>query len=151
MEIQSGDDSLYIPTPERMVREKIKNTSIVPLNVCFMDLRQLDKFMKQLNEVRVCATPGCKGKLTPVHVKSAGLGGAVSIGYNCTGCVSQTAVFETSAKYELDNTTEVSIASSAGFFYHRRFHTHDLLQNAEACARLSRGKCFSQPSGDCIQ
>ena len=54
-------------------------TAIVPLNVCFMDLRKLDKFMEQLNEVRVCT---CKGKL---HVKSAGLGGVVSIGYKCTG------------------------------------------------------------------
>ena len=77
-----------------------------------MDLRQLDKFTKQLNEVRVCSTPGCKGKLTPVHVKSAGLGGAVSICYNC---VSQTAVFEMSAKYKLDNTTEVSIAVQVAF------------------------------------
>ena len=68
--------------------------------------------MKQLNEVCVCATPG---KLTPVRVKSAGLGGAVSICYNCTGCVSQIAVFETSAKYELDNTTEVSIAVQVAF------------------------------------
>ena len=63
----------------------------------------------------MCATPGCKGKLTLVHVKSAGLGGVVSIGYNCTGCVSQTAVFETSAKYELDNTTEVSVAVQVAF------------------------------------
>ena len=48
--------------------------------------------------------------LTIVHVKSGGLGGAVYIGYNCTGCISQTVVFETSAKYEFDNPTEVSIA-----------------------------------------
>ena len=46
-----------------------------------MDLTQLDKFMKQLNQVRKCATPGCQGSLTPVHVKSVGLGGAITIGY----------------------------------------------------------------------
>ena len=28
IEIQSGDDSLYLPTPERMVRRTIQNTSI---------------------------------------------------------------------------------------------------------------------------
>ena len=78
-------------------------------------LRQLDMFMKQLNEVHMYATPGCKGKLTPVRVKSVGLGGAVSIGYNCTGCVSQTVVSKTSAKYELDNPTEVSIAVQIAF------------------------------------
>ena len=115
MQSQSVDDVLYLPTPERMVREGIQSTAIVPLNVCFMDLRQLDKFMKQLNEVRVCATPGCNGKLTPVHVKSAGLGGAVSITYNCTECIGQMAVFETSSKYELGNTTEVSIAVQVAF------------------------------------
>ena len=67
-------------------------------------------------------------------MKSAGLGCAVSIGCNCTGCVSQAAVLEMSAKYELDNTTEVSI-SNAGCFYRCRFHPHDLVQNTEACAR----------------
>jgi len=62
MEIQSADDSLYIPTPERVVREKIKNIAVVPLKVCFMDLRQLDKFMKQLNEVCVCVPlPAVRG------------------------------------------------------------------------------------------
>ena len=45
MDIQSGDDSLYLPTPERMVRKTIQNTAIVPLNVCFMDLRQLEKYV----------------------------------------------------------------------------------------------------------
>ena len=51
---QSADDSMYLPTPIRIVRETIKNVVIVPSKVCFMDLTQLDKFMKQLNEVRVC-------------------------------------------------------------------------------------------------
>ena len=80
-----------------------------------MDLTQLDKFMKQLNQMRNCATPGCKGELTPVHVKSAGLGGAVSIGYTCNGCVSQTTLLETSAKYELTSISEISIAVQVAF------------------------------------
>ena len=76
---ESADDSLYIPTPDRVVRNKLQNISALPLKVCFMDLSQLDKFMKQLNQIRVCATPGCKGALTPERVRIAGLGGAVSI------------------------------------------------------------------------
>lgn len=80
---ESCDDSLYVPTPERKVRESIKNVCLVPNQVCFMDLNQLDKFMKQLNQARVCATPGCQGDLVPVHVKSAGQGGAITIGYTC--------------------------------------------------------------------
>ena len=65
--------------------------------------------------MRNCATPGCKGELTPVHVKSAGLGGAVSFGYTCNGCVSQTALLETSAKYELTSTSEISTAVQVAF------------------------------------
>ena len=79
--VESHDGSLYIPTPQRKVRKRIKNTSIVPLNICFMDLNQLDKFIKQVNQIRCCATPGCKGALSPINVKSEGLGGAVSITY----------------------------------------------------------------------
>ena len=112
---QSADDSLYLPTPERMVKDSIRGIAIVPKKVCFVDLTQLDKFMKQLNQMRNCATPGCKGELTPVHVKSAGLGGAVSIGYTCNGCVSQTALLETSAKYELTSTSEISTAVQVAF------------------------------------
>ena len=57
--------------------------------IYFMDLNQFDKFIKQ---VKYCCTPGCKGVLTPVYVKSVGLGGTISI--NCT-CGNQGAIFET--------------------------------------------------------
>ena len=108
--VESLDDSLFLPTPQREVRNIIRKvTSLTPTKeVCFMDLTQLDKFMKQLNAVRVCATPGCKGKLAPVHWKRAGLGGAINIAYNCDGCAGQLALFETSAKYELGMSILVS-------------------------------------------
>ena len=103
-ESHAADDSLYLPTAERMVRESMKNPAIVPSNICFMDLTQLEKFMKQVHEMRVCGTPGCKGNLTPISVKSIRLGGAVSISYVCNGCGSRMAFFETSSKYELGGT-----------------------------------------------
>ena len=53
-----------------------------------------------------------QGELIPVHVNSAGQGGAVTIHYTCNGCVSQTAIL---AKYELGNTSEVSIAVQVAF------------------------------------
>ena len=53
-----------------------------------MDLNQLDKFIKQINQIRCCATPGCKGALSPINMKSVGLGGAVSVTYACNGCAS---------------------------------------------------------------
>ena len=60
---QSGDDSLYLPTPERMASESVRenvrlNAVIVPHKVCFMDLTRLDEFIKQMNHIRACATRG---------------------------------------------------------------------------------------------
>ena len=113
--VESNDGSLYIPTPQRKVRERIANASIIPSNICFMDLKQLDKFIKRVNQIRGCATPGCKGALCPIHVKSLGLGGALSITYACNGCANQWALFETSSKYELDCATEISVAAQVAF------------------------------------
>ena len=114
--LESHDDSMYVPTPQRKVRKSIKDIAIiVPSNICFMNLNQLDKFIKQLNQIRCCTTPGCKGALRPVYVRSVGLGGAVSISYACNGCASQWALFETSSKYELGGATEVSIATQVAF------------------------------------
>ena len=96
-------ESLYVPTPDRLVKGNITS---LPLKVCFIDLTQLDQFMKNVNCAHVSATSGCRGELTPVHVKRAGLGGAVSIHYICSGCVQQAAIFETSFKYELTSTIE---------------------------------------------
>ena len=112
-ETESGDDSLYLPTPEREVRDSIRK--VCPNKVCFMDLNQLDKFMKLLNQARACTTPGCQGDLVPVHVKSAGQGGAITIGYTCNGCVGRTIVFETSSRYEPGRSTEIGIAIQVAF------------------------------------
>ena len=98
------------------MRESVRlRAVIVPHKVCFMDLTRLDEFIKQLNHIRACATPGCKGELIPVHVNSAGQGGAVTLHYTCSGCISQTAVLETSSRYELGNGSEVSIAVQVAF------------------------------------
>ena len=86
--IESTDGgSLYVPTPQRIVRKNACVVRNVPSNtVCFMDLNQFNKFIKQVNEIRCCATPGCKGALTPVYVRNVGLSGAVSISCTCNGC-----------------------------------------------------------------
>ena len=86
-------DSLYLPTPEKVLREKVRmHATMLPSKVCFMDLTKFDEFMKQLNHIRACsATPGCNGKLIPVHV-NAGKGGTITIQYACDGCVGREAV-----------------------------------------------------------
>ena len=93
-------------------RKKLLNSSCIPFKVCFMDLSQLDMFMNQLNKIRACTTPGCKGNLVPDRVRSTGLGGAVSFKYMCNGCVCKTALFETSSKYELTSSSDISIVFS---------------------------------------
>ena len=80
-----------------------------------MNLSQLDKFMEQVNSIRSCITPQCSGILIPVHVRSTGLGGAISVSYTCSGCASHSALFETSSKYELTNTSEISVAVQVAF------------------------------------
>ena len=113
--VESNDGSLYIPTPQRNVRESIKNVEIVPSKVCSMDLKQLDEFIKRVNQIRCCATPGFKGVLSPIDVRSVGLGGAPSITYACNGCASQWALFKTLSKYKLSNATEISVAAQVAF------------------------------------
>ena len=80
-----------------------------------MTLSQLDKFVEQLNSIRRCITPECNGILIPVHVRSTGLGGALSVSYTCNGCAAHSALFETSSKYELSNTSEISVAVQVAF------------------------------------
>ena len=80
-----------------------------------MNLSQLDKFMEQVNSIRSCITPGCNGKLIPVHVRSTGLGGALSISYTCSGCAGHSALFNTSSKYDLSNNNEISVAVQVPF------------------------------------
>ena len=59
----TGDDgSLYVPTPQREWRESARIVrNVRSKNICFMDLSQFDKFIKHVNKIRCCATPGCKG------------------------------------------------------------------------------------------
>ena len=120
--IESADDSVHLPTPPPLIRRTIKAVSI-PQKVCFMDLAQLDKFIEQLNHIRSCVTPGCMGELIPVKVSSVGLGGAVSIKYNCNGCANHEALFETSSKYELHNTSDISVAVQVAFIVAGCTHT----------------------------
>ena len=128
----SADESIYIPSPDQVVRKKLLKSSCIPLKVCFMDLSQLDMFMNQLNKIRACTTPGCKGSLVPDRVRSTGLGGAVSIKYMCNGCVCKTALFETSSKYELTGSNDISIAVQVAFIIAGCTHItyHKVLKHA---------------------
>ena len=70
-----------------------------------------------------CCTPGCKGALIPVYVKSIGLGGAVSISCTCNSCGNRGAIFDTSLMYELGSAPKISVAIQVAFIIAGCTHT----------------------------
>ena len=65
----------HVPTPDRLRLGKASPIDL-PNNLCFITLPDLGKFF---NNIRHCSTPGCKGNLVPIGVKTKGLGGAISV------------------------------------------------------------------------
>ena len=105
----STDGSLYIPTPERASASTVMGTGSpidLPNQVGFIELPQLERFLEAMNRIRRCTTPGCKGNVVPLAVKSRGLGGGLSVSCVCDGCAMKGAVFETHSKHtnQLGNT-----------------------------------------------
>ena len=95
-EVACLDDSLFIPTPDRRGMAQGKPSPIdLPNKLCFIPLPQLGKCLDSINELRSCNTPGCRGDLAPISVKSQGLGGGVSVSVCCTGCGIKGTMFET--------------------------------------------------------
>ena len=107
------DVSVYLPTPERHTNawlSKVRDDTDCALanKIVFMDLSQLDKFVKLINK-----TPNSNGELVPVRVKSTGLGGAVSISYMCSGCVTQNVMLDT--KFTSNICSEISVSIQVAF------------------------------------
>ena len=75
---------MYVPTPDRARLGKVSPVDL-PNRLCFITLPDLGKFLKLLNDIRHCATPGCKGNVVPIGVKCQGLGGGISVSC-CDGC-----------------------------------------------------------------
>ena len=114
-----------------------------------MDLNQFDKLIN--SEIQCCATPGCKGALTLVYVRSVGQGGAVSIICTCNGCGNRGAILETSSKYNLGSATEISIAIKVAFIVAGCTHTTYYIVLKHALGIEAVSKPFSQPSRECTQ
>ena len=109
-----SSQSIYIPTPQKNLwAHRITRDVPIPDRVCFVELKQLDSFVQQLNACRHCSTPGCSGDLVPSHVKTIGLGGAVSITFSCSGCLMHHIPFESSVK--CDGTTKIGVAVQVAF------------------------------------
>ena len=109
-----SSQSVYIPTPQKNLwARRISLDVPMPNKVAFVELKQLDSFVQQMNACRRCATPGCSGDLVPSSVKTSGLGGAVSITYSCDGCLAHHIPFESSLKCE--GTTKIGVAVQVAF------------------------------------
>ena len=82
-----SDDSDYIPTPLRpKLRRPLRVPISVPHHCIFLDLKQIERFVDHLNDMRGCKTSGCKGRLVPLEVVTRGMGGTATVAYMCDGC-----------------------------------------------------------------
>ena len=129
-----------MPTPECPVRVHGKPSPIdLPNKLCFFPLPQLGKLLDTINELRSCNTPGCRGILAPISVKSKGLGGGVSVTICCTGCAKQGGMFETNINVP-GHTNAVSMCVQVA---HRRWvYSCSLPQSSEKCIG---DRCLCEP------
>ena len=58
----------------------------LPQHCVFLDLRQIENFVDQINNTRSCRTAGGQGMLVPCDAVTCGMGGAVRVTYTCSGC-----------------------------------------------------------------
>lgn len=106
------DPKFLLETPERWFLGEYPAIS----NSLFLgQTLQLIAFVNQVNATSVCATPCCSGKLKPVSVTLAGLGGALEVKYSCTGCDQRQIVFNSSVQHELSGKTSSSLALQVAF------------------------------------
>ena len=130
--IDSDSDSLYSPTPspsEVHVHVPLKVRPVVlPNEMFFGELSQLQKFVDTLNKIRGCKTPGCKGDLVPVWVTTRGLGGCVSVNYLCNGCASNPAEFESGVKLHDGGRTKNRISKCLQVAFITAGQTHAVYQ-----------------------
>ena len=112
--VSENTDSLYLPTPQRNWAENVKPIT-VPKKLFVGSLTEVDTFIKMINEIRCCVTPGCKGQLVPLSFDTKGLGGAVKIYYGCDGCDTSPVCFESSLKSESLTSSEIGAAIQVGF------------------------------------
>ena len=130
-DVYEESDAEYLPTPVRREKERVEQQKFkekvrppievkvspitLPNQVGFVELSQLDKFIKAINGIRGCTTPECKGELVPVNVNSEGFGGGISVRYACNGCASKDALLETSSNFQDQASSSISMCVQVAF------------------------------------
>ena len=96
--IDDGHESqgVAISAPKKRT---VPSAIVMPNQIGFMELSQLQIFVDSINKLRGCKTSKCEGDLVPICVKGVGFGGSIHIRFGCNGCRSKQAVFETSSRY----------------------------------------------------
>ena len=106
------DPPFVLETPDRKLLAEIPVAS----NGAFVgQTSQVQAFVDQVNATSSCTTPGCTGLLKPTHVNLTGLGGAVDIDYDCTGCLERQLTFSSSALCEASGQNVVRLALQVAF------------------------------------
>ena len=106
------DPNFVLETPER---RHLGEYPTITNGLFLGQTSQLRAFVDQVNATSVCATPCCSGKLTPVSVTFAGLGGALQMQYNCTGCSQRQLVFNSSVQHEASGESAIGLALQVAF------------------------------------
>ena len=75
---------------------------------------QIVKLFQQINSTSRCSTPSCNGRLKMTNLKLKGLGGALDITYDCTGCANRSITYE-SKQYSEKSVSEISSALVVAF------------------------------------
>ena len=109
------------PTP---VRRKILAEDPASAVGFVGDTSHIRSFVNQVNCTSKCSTPGCSGHLKVVQVKAMGLGGAVEVSFQCSGCVARSLTFSTSVVGEISEQPLLSIALQVAFVCAGCTHAH---------------------------
>ena len=74
-----------INSPTTVRNRKVK--PVAPDDKLFVGcIGQMEEFIKVINQVRVCSTPGCEGKLSITKSITKGLGGSLKLTFACNVC-----------------------------------------------------------------
>ena len=112
----------FFPSP---VRRKLLPEDPALTTTFMGDTSHVRAFIEQVNCTSKCSTPGCSGYLRSFEVKAMGLGGAIEMSIQCSGCTARSLTFSTSVSTSMCSTQPlVSIALQVAFVCAGCTHAH---------------------------
>ena len=104
-------------TPMKKISYANQDVSAIELgnSVSLCQTTQLQELIDQVNATALCYTPQCTGKLVPISIKRAGLGGSVVVKFSCTGCSERMLNLVSSAEISSSRHTVCSLALQVAF------------------------------------